>query len=179
MKLKSYKFGMIAIASLAFLSVGCEDDHGNMMSADNNSNTLITNVYPVDLASGISTSSSIAVTFSAPVDTVSVMRNLYLSGGDEMLRWMDSAAHHGGVGHMSTRDMDDMMNWMDSIAMPGTITWNEAMDSCEFVPASGMLANREYMIFMYEGGMMDHNGGMMGSDRLEDQYQSYHFMTAQ
>ena len=93
--------------------------------------------------------------------------------------WMDSAAQHGGVGHMSMGDMDHMMNWMDSIAMPGSFSWNGALDSCEYTPATDMMSDQEHMIFMDEGGMMDHNGGMMGSDHTNDQFHSYHFMTGQ
>lgn len=169
----------LSILVLAAMGLGCGDDHHNMMSNNSGTGGAILRVYPADGATNVPMSAAIAVKFNRKMDTISVMNNLRLMGGGEMHEWMDTAAHHGGMGHMSMRDMDHMMNWMDSIAMGGAFSWNQAIDSCEFVPTAGMLANQEHMIFMYEGGMMDHNGGMMGSNHTDDQYHSYHFMTGQ
>lgn len=80
---------------------------------------------------------------------------------------------------MSMEHMDHLMEWMDSVNMSGEFHWNEAMDSCEFVPESGMMANREHMILMYEGDMIGHGGGMMGGNHSSIEYSEYHFTTGQ
>lgn len=167
---------MLALAAMGF---GCSDDHDDMMSANGSGAAAILRVYPAEGATGISTSASVAVKFDRKMDTMSVMNNLYLMGGQEMHDWMDTVAHHGGFGQMSMGDMDHMMNWMDSMAMPGIFSWNEAMDSCEFAPTTGMIANEEHMIFINESSMMDHKGEMMGSDQGHEEFNSYHFMAGQ
>ncbi len=171
-------FITIALVTLLVFAFGCDNDHHNAMS-NSGVSTAILRVYPNDGEVGVSTSASIAVKFNRKMDTLSVMNNLHLMEGAGMHMWMDTTAHHGGMGNMTMGDMDHMMNWMDSIAMPGSFSWNATLDSCEYTPASGMMSNEEHMIFMDEGGMMDHNGGMMGPHHAGDQYHSYHFMTGQ
>lgn len=167
----------MSIFALFAVGLGCGHDHNDMISPDNGVGGAILRVYPVEGAINVSTSASIAVKFNRAMDSISVMSNFHLSGRTEMFEWMDSMTLHGGIGHMSMLDRDHLMDWMGSIAMPGTFSWNEAMDSCEFVPSTGMFANQEYMIYMDEGEMMGHNGGMIGFDDIDDQYHSYHFMT--
>lgn len=178
-KLKNFTFGMIVITSLAFLSAGCGGDHGDMMSSGGDPDRLVTKVYPADGAVGIPTNSAIAIKFAGPMDTMSVMNNLRISFGQDMHDRMDPATHSGGMGHMSMEHMDHLMEWMDSVNMSGEFHWNEAMDSCEFVPESGMMANREHMILMYEGDMIGHGGGMMGGNHSSIEYSEYHFTTGQ
>jgi len=169
----------LAILVLATLSPGCNGHHDSMMSTNGSISDAILNIYPAEGATGVSVFSSVAVKFNRIMDTSSIMNNLQLMGGKDMNDWMDTVAEHGGMEHMPMRDREDMMNWMDSTAIPGTFSWNEAMDSCEFTPDTQMSANLEHMIFMDIGSMMDHSGGMMGSNNANDRYLSHHFTTGQ
>lgn len=175
------KLAIISMLMLALLAIGlgCTDGTNEIISTNGNDGGAILRVYPGEGATGVATSASVAVKFDRTMDSVSVMNNFFLIGGTEMFEWMDSTTYYGGMGHMSMFNMNHMIDWIDSISMPGTFNWNEALDSCEFVPLSGMFVNQEYMIFMDEGEMMDHNGGMMGSGHTDDQYHSYHFMTVE
>lgn len=181
--LKNMALSLIVITILVFGSFGCEHDHGDMMVGGSNSDALsdalIVSVYPADGTAGVPINSAIAVKFAGPMDTTSVMNNLYIAFGQNMHDWMDSATHYEGVGHMSDGHTDHMSGWMDSIAISGAFHWNEAMDSCEFFPDPPMMSNQEHMILMYEGGMVGHGGGMMGSDHGDDEYYRYHFTTGQ
>lgn len=169
----------LSIFALAAMGLGCGDDHGNMMSTNGSDKSAISSVYPDEGATDVPTAAVVVVKFNRIMDTISVMNNLYLMGGQEMHDWMDTVAHHGGFGQMSMGDMDHMMNWMDSMAMPGIFSWNEALDGCEFAPTTGMIANEEHMIFINESSMMDHKGEMMGSDQGHEEFNSYHFMAGQ
>lgn len=166
---------VVAVA-LSIWTAGCDDDHHDMMS-DGTSNSMIARVYPAEGAANIAVSSSIAVKFTGPMDTSSVMNNLHLTGGDDMYTWMDSANQYGGFGHMSIQHMNHMMDWMHTIHISGSFHWNLTLDSCEFIPDSHMTAYVAHMILMNEGGMMNHGGGMMGTDHGDEGFHTYHFTT--
>ena len=168
---------LIILAGILIIAmVGCSNDDDNNIAGNNNTQGAILSVYPADGSVNVAPSTPIAVKFSEPMDTTSVMNNFYLSHGEDMHMWMDSASHYGGMGHMSMNNMNHMMNWMDSIDVGGTFHWNDTQDSCEFIPDSGFMSNEEYMIMMYEGGMERHGGGMM-MDHNDEEYHQYHFMT--
>ncbi len=168
---------LIIVAGILIIAmVGCSNDDDNNIAGNNTSQGAILRVYPADGSVDVTPSTSIAVRFTEPMDTLSVMNNFYLSYGDEMHTWMDTAAHHGGMGNMSMNDMERMMDMMDSINVGGTSQWNDTRDSCEFSPAGGFMPNEEYMIMMYEGGMKRHNGSMM-MEHGDNEYHQYHFMT--
>ncbi len=170
---------MFLLLAILIIAAGCDDGNDSMMSGDNStsSTSLIAAVYPTEGATDVSRSSSVSVKFSKPMDTLSVMDNFHLTGGEDMLLWMDSTIQYGGLGHMTMSNMNHMMNWMDSISITGTFQWNDLMDSCEFIPESDMMANQEYMILMCEGEMMNHGGMMGGGDHGDDEYHTYHFRT--
>ena len=164
--------------TLATFITGCGDDD-TVSGSPNTAAPVVLSVTPADGSSAVPTSTTISVKFGMPMDTLSVMHNFHLSGGQNMHEWMDSVSHFGGMGHMSMGHMDNMMQWMDSIETHGDFHWNYVMDSCEFIPSSSISASEEHMIFIYEGGMMGHGGGMMGSQHDDDQYHYYHFSTGE
>jgi len=146
---------IISITMLAIfaISYGCRDHHGGMMSTNGIAENVVLRVYPVDGSTDVPPSTTVAVKFSRKMDSVSVMKNLHIVVGGEMYIWMDT------------------------IEIAGTYRWNDAMDSCEFMPTAGMDINQEHMIFMDERGMMQHHDVMMGSNHNDEQYHFYHFIT--
>ncbi len=168
---------VLGVAILAF--AGCSDDDHDMMSNSGTSVVSVAAVYPVDGSTNVSTSAAVAIKFTGPVDTMSVMQNLHLAGGQPMHEWRDSVSHHGGFGMMNMNMEQQMMNWMDSIHAPGEFHWNGTLDSCEFVPDSSLMPGTEYLCLLYEGGMHDGHGGMMGGqNHNDDGYHMYGFTTA-
>jgi len=169
----------ITILVVGVALVGCSDDDQDVLSSNDNESVVIAAIFPADGATGVSSSTSIAVKFTGPVDTTSVMQNLHLAGGMAMHEWRDSLSHHGGFGMMNMNMEDYMMTWMDSIHTPGEFHWNGALDSCEFVPDSSLMSGTEYLCLLYEGGMHDSHGGMMGGENHNDNgYHMYGFTTS-
>ncbi len=170
--------GLVLIVGILAL-VGCGDDDHDIISNLGTDVTSIASVYPADGATGIPTSASVAIKFTGPVDTMSVMQNLHLAGGQSMREWRDSLSHHGGFGIMNMNMEEHMMAWMDSIHAPGEFHWNGTLDSCEFVPDSSLMPGTEYLCLLYEGGMHDGHGGMMGGEHHNDDgYHMYGFSTS-
>ncbi len=166
----------VVITGVSF--IGCSDDDQDVLSSNGNENVVIAAISPADGASDVSTSSSIAVKFTGPVDAMSVMQNLHLTGGKPMHEWRDSLSHYGGFGMMNMNMEDHMMAWMDSIHTRGKFHWNGSLDSCEFVPDSALMANTEYLCLLFEGGMHDSHGGMVGGANHNDNgYHMYSFTT--
>jgi hypothetical protein len=168
--------------ALLFMSgvvfVNCSDDDQRMMPNTENAVVSIAAILPADGSTGVATSTSIALRFTGPVDTSSVMNNLHLAGGQAMHKWRDSVSHHGGFGMMNMGMRDSMIMWMDSIHTSGEYHWNAARDSCEFVPDSALTPGTEYLCLLYEGGMHDSHGGMMGgANHNDDGYHMYGFST--
>jgi len=167
---------LLAVAIFAF--AGCSDDDHDMMSNNGTGVVSIAAVYPADGATNVSTATAFALKFTGPVDTMSVMQNFHLAGGQPMHEWRDSVSHHGGFGMMNMNMEQQMMNWMDSIHTPGEFHWNGSLDSCEFVPDSALMPSAEYLCLLYEGGMHDSHGGMMGGQNHNDNgYHMYGFTT--
>ena len=167
---------VLLIAGL--ILVGCSDeDHDGMLDSDDEV-VSIASITPSDGTSGVSPSSVIGIAFTGPVDTTSVMSNFHLAGGQPMHQWRDSLQHHGGFGMMHMGMEEHMMAWMDSIHVPGEFHWNERLDSCEFVPDSMLMAGTDYLCLLYEGGMRDRHGHMIGGDNHQDTgYHMYNFST--
>lgn len=178
MKKRISILGTILLLAASIAVIGC--DNGQDASATSGGNAVeVAAIYPADGSSGISTGTSVALTFTGPVDTLSVMRNLYLAGGQPMHEWEDSLMHYGGMGMMGGSGMHDhMMHWIDSIGTPGVFHWNARRDSCEFVPNSSLVPGTEYLCVLYEEGMHDYHGGMMGHSFSPDSgYVMSHFST--
>ena len=115
-----------------------------------------------------------------PMDTLSVMQNMHLAGGESMQAWMDSLSHTGGImggGMHQGMNMDDMMSWMGDMELPGQFHWNAARDSCEFIPQTPLAGGMSYM-FMMNGSVMSAEGHAMSM--TEHPYQMYtsHFTCA-
>ena len=171
----SILFAIVLVAAMT----GCSDNDKPTNSSGANT-VAIAAVYPADGSVGVATSAPISLTFSGPVDTLSVIRNLWLAGGQPMHDWEDSLMHNGGFGMMNIGMQDHMTNWIDSIATPGTFHWNAALNSCEFVPDATLMPETDYLCLIYEDGMHDHHGGMMGGSGSSDvSYQLVHFHTGQ
>ncbi len=168
-------FLILSISIITLLFVGCSDNNNEILT--DNTSSYIVSVFPTAGSTAISTNTSMSIKFSQPMDTSSFMNNFHFSGGAEMHEWMDSSNFYGGMGQMNMGMNDHMMIWMDSIQMPGTFNWNNNYDSCEFIPDSIMMTNTDYMMFMYEGGMMNQSGGMMQMNHGDDGYHMYQFMT--
>jgi len=158
---KVQKLSIVATVILVILvAFGCSDD--DPVSPESNTAAAIARVYPVDGSSGLSTSASVSVAFTRPVDTMSVMNNFHLVGGAQMHEWRDSLDHAGGWGMMGMTQQNHMMGWMDTIHTTGTFHWNNNHDSCEFVPTGQLDPNSDYLCVLDESGMQDGQGGMMG-----------------
>lgn len=171
--------GLTGILLVGVFLAGCSNNVEEQISGSANEVTTIASVYPADGATGVPRSTSIAIRFSGPVDTLSVMNNLHLSGGQPMHEWYDSLGHYGGFGMMNMAMANHMMNWMDSIQTPGHYSWNDTRDSCQFVPDSELLSNADYLCLLYEDGMNDGHGGMMGGSHPADSgYYMYGFTTS-
>lgn len=178
MKTTAFLFGVAVLVIGLFLFTGCDNDNDDVMSNSDSGIVSVAAVYPADGVTNVSTSAAVAIKFTGPVDTMSVMENLHLAGGQAMHEWRDSVSHHGGFGMMHMNMEDHMMDWMDSIHTPGDFHWNSTRDSCEFVADSALMANTEYLCLLFEGGMHDSHGGMMGDANHNDNgYHIYGFTT--
>lgn len=166
---------VLALAILGF--AGCSDDDHNMVSNSGTGVVSIAAVYPADGTTNVSTSAAVALKFTGPVDTMSVMQNLYLAGGQPMHEWRDSVSHHGGFGMMNMNMEEQMLNWMDSIHTAGEFHWNLSLDSCEFVPDSPLMSTTDYLCLVDESGMHDNHGEMMGGNHTDSGYHMYGFTT--
>lgn len=165
------------ITGIAF--IGCSDDDSGTLDPKNKLNVVIASISPMDGATGISTSTSIVIKFTGPVDTLSVMENMYLAGGQSMHEWRDSLTHYGGFGMMNMNMENHMMSWMDSIETSGMFSWNSTHDSCQFIPDSILMGSTEYLCLLVEGAMEDTHGGMMGGATHNDNgYHMYGFTTS-
>ncbi len=177
--MKQTTLTIILIGSLLLLLLlaGCGTDN-QTTTPTNGTDVVILSVTPADGTTGVSPSTLIAIKFSGPVDTLSIMRNFHFTGGDQMHEWRDSLEHYGGFGMMGMGNMDHMMEWMDSIHYSGDFFWNDAMDSCEFRPDSAMSPSTDYLCLLNEGGMRGHSGGMMGGGNHNDSgYHMFQFTT--
>lgn len=178
MRATAFLTGLAVFLIGLLLLAGCSNDDHDMMSQSSTNSLSIASIFPSDGATGISTSASVAIKFTEPVDTMSVMQHLHLAGGQPMHEWRDSLSHYGGFGMMSMGMEDHMMNWMDSIHTPGEFHWNGTQDSCEFVPDAALMDSTEYLCLLNEGSMHDSHGGMMGGGNHHDSgYHMYEFTT--
>lgn len=166
---------ILSLSVLVLIISGCASDENNRPTSANDVSSFIVQVYPASGAVDISPSSTMWIKFSQSMDTASVMNNFYYSGGAGMRNWMDSTDYYGGMGHMTMGMNDRMMDWIDSIRISGAFSWNNAFDSCEFIPDSLMRSNTDYMMLMYENGMNNHGGGMMNHGA--GGYHTYQFTT--
>ena len=162
-----FRLSMAATGILVLLvAFGCSDD--DPVSSAETTTSAIARVYPADGTTGLSTTASVSVAFTGPVDTMSVMSNFHLAGGATMHEWRDSLDHSGGWGTMGMNQRDHIMDWMDSIHTVGSFHWNSGRDSCEFTPSGQLQPNTSYLCALDETGMRDHRGGMMGGMGPDD-----------
>ncbi len=176
---KILAFGGLLLTVVSVIIVGCDNNQKTPVS-NGTTSVEIAAVFPADGSIGVSTTTSVALTFTGPVDTLSVMRNLYLAGGQPMHEWEDSLMHYGGFGMMGMGMEDHMMHWIDSIDTPGEFHWNSSLDSCEYVPTSALMPGTDYVCVLYEKGMSDRHGDMMGgSDNTDGGYHMSGFTTGQ
>ncbi len=169
---------IMLITLVAVISISCSDNDDNMVSPNDQIVDAIVEVSPTDGSTAVSRATSIAVTFSRVMDTMLVMNNTFISYGDGMHDWLDSAAHYGGMGMMSQSNMDRMMNRMEGIKVPGEFHWNDAKDSCEFIFDSNLMPDEDHMILLCEEDMMM-SGGMMGGNQNATEFSEHHFRTGQ
>lgn len=124
-----------AILLLILGTIGCDDhkhhDSANMMYSEGSPYYApvqipeIIYMSPSDGTMNHNISTQIIMAFNMPMDTMSVMHNFHMAGGDDMHLFMDSLEHcssdsgmmGGGMGGMM--GMEHMMDWMDSIQCPG------------------------------------------------------------
>ncbi len=172
------RVGLFSIASvlLAFgtLVSGCS--HDDPASGTTDQQTVVASTIPQDGASGVPTSSPFVMTFSMPMDTMSVIEHFHCAGGDEMWEWMDSLQHyHTGMGgHMI--DMDHMMAWMNEIELRGRFHWNNDMTECIFRPDADFLPHTDHMVYL-ENGIRSRDGHMMDGMDLRYKGLMIHFRT--
>ena len=161
--MKEFTITAVTIVTLivGVVLFGCSNDH-EMTSQNAPAVLSVASISPSDGSTGVSTSTSIGIMFTGPVDTLSVMNNLHLAGGQPMHEWYDSLMHYGGFGMMNMSMQDHMMHWMDSIHVDGEFHWNDRMDSCGFVPDAQLMQGTEYLCLLNESGMQGGHGGMMG-----------------
>lgn len=171
-EVKTFTFITLTVI-IAFLAISCSDNSGGTNSAEND--LEVVSIHPSPGASDVPLDATISMKFSTAMDTASFRHGFHLSGGPEMLRWMDSAGHHRGMDGHGYQDMQHMYEWMDSIAYRGQYNWNVARDSCWFVPDSTLMPNARHMI-MIEGTVHDRRGRMMGHRDAGD-FIDYHFTT--
>ncbi len=177
MKRISFTIGAVIFLLAGLVFVGCSDNNDSV-SGNSSGTVAVASVYPADGSTDVPTTASVAIKFTGPVDTLSVMHNMYLAGGQPMHQWRDSLDHYGGFGMMNMGMDDHMMHWIDSIGASGEFHWNAALDSCRFVPDSGLTAGTEYLCLYYEGGMFGRHGGMMGGSNHNDSgYHMFGFTT--
>ncbi|MCB2229886.1 Ig-like domain-containing protein [bacterium] len=132
--------------------------------------------YPTDGSVGVDPAASLTIVFDIPMDTISVVNNFHMIGGDDMHMWMDSLDHHMGMGGMGMMGMDHMMDWMDSIQYHWEYHWNDDMDTCLFIPDSALMPNTDYMMFL-SGDVHGHNGEMMNMQQMQYDGHMVHFTT--
>lgn len=178
MKALLARAGAIVIIFAGLVLFGCSKSDDNKIVNTGSDTVAIESIYPADGSTNVSTAALIAIKFTGPVDTASVMNNLFLAGGQSMQTWRDSLEHYGGFTMMSMGMEGHMMSWMDSIQTPGDVYWNGALDSCEFMPDSSLMNNTEYLCLLNEGAMQGHHGGMMGGvDHGDSGFHMYGFIT--
>lgn len=167
----------VGIAALTIFGLsGCSDSTAPSMTS-NSPAEMISSVEPSDGATGVPLQSSISITFDRAMDTIAVRENFHLLGGADMREWMSSTHPEMGFDHMSNNQFTSMMRHLDEREMPGDFIWSPGLKSCEFVADSAFLPQEEYMMIMYEDGMMNlfmHSMGMMGGGR---NVLMYHFGT--
>lgn len=166
---------------LVFMTNGCSssgDDKVNNPDTDT-SRPLTVRVSPANGAVDISTNATIAMTFSEPMDTLSVMSRLYFTGGSSMQMWMDSMDHSGGGGHESHHtDPNRMYTLMDSLQLRGRFAWNGSLDSCRFIPDSLLRSGTSYLL-QIDAGIMTVDGMTMDMDENDGtEVMRFHFTTA-
>lgn len=167
----------VVLTGALLLPGGCSDSTTPTSHSDDEVVT-IQNVTPADGAEGVATNNPVTISFSGPVDTISIMRNFHLGGGEPMHQWRDSLNHLGGFGMMGINERERMMDWIDSIQLPGEFHWSERGDSCEFVPDSLFAHGTDYLCLLYEGGMRGRHGGIMGGPQHGDSgYHTFQFTT--
>lgn len=167
--------------ALVLMTNGCNSSGDNKV---NNPETdtgrpLTVRVSPASGAAGISTNATIAIAFSEPMDTLSVMSRFYFTGGSSMQMWMDSMDHSGGGGHESHhQDPNRMTTLMDSLQLRGHFVWNGRLDSCDFVPDSLFRPGTSYMV-QIDAGMTSADGNIMEMDiNGGTEVMRFHFTTA-
>lgn len=170
--------GVIVIIFVGLALVGCSNDDDNKIVNTGSDTVAIESIYPADGSTNVSTTASIAIKFSGPVDTASVINNLFLSGGQSMQIWRDSLDHYGGFTMMNMGMESHMMSWMDSIQTPGDMHWNSTLDSCEFMPDSSLMNNTEYLCLLNESAMQGNHGSIMGgANHGDDGFHMFGFTT--
>jgi hypothetical protein len=150
---------------------------GNAKVNGNSDDVWLSSIYPADGAENVSTSTSLYMKFVMPMDTASVRKNIFLSGGPKMHVWIDSLDHYGGMGRMGMEMREHMLNWMDSIEWRGQWHWNGNLDSCEFIPDSTLRPGIEYMIMVNEDAVIGHNGHRMHMGHMNENFHYYYFKT--
>jgi len=160
----------------ALVNPGCDTTHHGVDSILNES-PQIQRVTPSDGATGVDVAETVCLKFSLPMDTLSVMSAMHLSFGSSMHEWMDTLSHRETMGGMGMADMDSMMSWMDSIHSAGSLHWNAAMDSCEFIPAAPLAPGAEHMLLLF-GPVRSRSGGMMDMSHMSNRTYMTHFTTA-
>lgn len=166
---------------LMLMTAGCGTSGNERVS---NSDTpgarpLTVRLSPANGATGVSTVAAIGITFSAAMDTLSVMSRLYFTGGSSMQMWMDSMDHSGGGGHESHHtDPNRMYTLMDSLQLRGRFDWNGSLDSCSFIPDSLLRSGTSYML-QIDAGIMTADGMTMEMDKNGGtEVMRFHFTTA-
>jgi hypothetical protein len=165
-------FLVLFAATAAF--IGCSNQSG----VEGNANDpWLVSIYPTDGAEHVSPVTALYMKFVMPMDTSTVHRNIFLSGGPRMHMWADSLNHYGGMRRMSMGMREHMLKWMDSIEWGGQWHWNKSLDSCEFIPDSSLLPGTEYLIMVNEDGIIGHNGHNMFMGHTNEDFSYYHFKT--
>ena len=152
MKTPKAVYVVLVIGLMTVFISGCGSNNDDSVSSGAQ-DVVIASVSPSNGSTGVSPSSTISVKFTGAVDTMSVMNNFHFTGGSPMQMWRDSVDHYGGFGMMNMSLRNHMMNWIDSIHVAGQFHWNDALDSCEFVPGNPIESDTDYLCFIFEGGM--------------------------
>jgi hypothetical protein len=129
---------------------------------------VVTRVYPADRSVDVPVNATLSIKFNTPMDTLSVLNHMHLSGGQHMETWMDSLVNNGGMhgGMGMGMSWGDMMHWMDSIHVPGQFHWNGTLDSCDFIPGAALDHMTDYMLIMTDS-MMSQQGYFMGTQSMQ------------
>jgi hypothetical protein len=156
--------GSSLLLAAAVFAVGCSDNSVSTQGGSGNVSQapVVTASYPADGQTNVATASTISLQFDMPMDSLSVDHQFYFAGGSAMHDWIDSLDYYMGMGgmggmHGHMMDMGHMMNWLDTIEISGSFHWNNAGDSCWFVPDSSLMADQDYMMFLY-GDVESHTG---------------------